>query len=154
VYVVLLIICLLGVIALFGYLMARLDIFLTEAGFAKEEDKGRPIAVVMGETDLARKVGELLEKNNIRVHRITEPFLLEQEQNFSYLFALSEKDVENIILYKIGKKVYGIEKMICLCNDKANESMFIKEGICYGWGKEVTALMLYKAVVYGKEVML
>ena len=145
----------LGFIALFiyfgYYVMTKLDKFLAEKGFAAEKDEIRPAAVIMGETALAKEIGGLLERDGIRVLRITEPFLIEQGQNLRYLFALSENDADNIVLYKIGFKVYGMEKMISLCNDSRNEGIFIREGIRCLLREKATAGLLYQAVMRKKE---
>lgn len=149
-----LLLLLLGVIVIFfffGYfIMTKVDKFISDVGIASKEDKTRPIAVILGETELAMQVSKLIEDNSIRVLHLTEPFLFEREHNFLYLFALSENDADNIVLYKIGFKLYGIEKMICLCNDKTNESMFIKENITYISGNDLTAQRLYEAVMLRK----
>jgi hypothetical protein len=135
-----------------GYLLSKLDKFLEETGAVIEDRKKSPVAIVLGSTDLAKQVGELLEKNRIRVFHLTEPFLLEREQNFRYMFALSENDADNIVLCKIGKEVYSIEKIISLCNDPRNEGMFLGERIRYLSVQGVTAHMLYQAVAQDTEV--
>jgi len=138
-------------IALIGYFISKVDLFLDKGGFTEEIKVVRPTAIVMGKTELARRVTELLEGNTISVLRLSEPFLVEQAQNFCYLFALSDNDADNIVLCKIGKKVYNIGKMICLCNDRSSEGLLKSEGIGYMTGKEVTAQMLYQAVMQETE---
>ena len=137
-----------------GYLLTKLDKFLVEGGFQIEYKEMLPVAIVLGCNDLATQVAQLLQKNGIPVLNLSEPFLLEQQQSFRYLFALSEKDVDNIVLCKVAKKVYGIEKIISLCNEGKNESMFKSERICYLSDENVTAEMLYKFVVKETEVEL
>ena len=137
-----------------GYLMTRLDKFMVEGGFQIEYNEMLPVAIVLGGNDLATQVSELLQKNGIPVLNLTEPFLLEQRQSFRYLFALSEKDVDNIVLCKVAKKVYGIEKIISLCNERRNDGMFISEGISYLPTEDVTAEMIYEFVVKDTEVRL
>ncbi len=105
-----------------GYLVSRLDKFLAKGGLINENDEIYPSAIVLGGTDIAKEINELLKSDMIYVLSLAEPFLLEQKQNFHYLFALSENDVDNIVLCEIGKKLYGIEK---------NESMFMREKITY-----------------------
>jgi len=141
------IVSILILVALIGYFISKVDLFLDKGGFTEEIKVVRPIAIVMGKTELAWRVAELLEENAISVCRLTEPFLVEQAQNFCCLFALSDNDADNIVLCNIGKKVYNIGKMICLCNDRTSEGLLKSEGICYMTGKEVTAQMLYQAVL-------
>jgi len=135
----------------FGYyIMAKLDDFIAAGGIVSD-DEIYPVAIVLGGTELAKQVSALLEKNNIHVLYLTEPFLIEQGHNFQYLFALSESDADNIVLCKIGFKVYGIEKMISFCNDSRNEGIFIREKIPHLTGKEITAQRLYEAVLQKRE---
>ena len=150
----LLIISLLIPIVLIGYSISKVDLFLAKGGFTKEIEETRPTAIVLGKTELARQVTELLERNAIPVFRLTEPFLVDQTNNFCYLFALSKNDADNIILCKIGKRVYSIEKMISLCNDRMSEGLFMSEGIRYMAGNEVTAQNLYQAILPEMEAEL
>lgn len=135
-----------------GYLMSKLDKFLAKGGLIIKEDEIYSSAIVLGETDIAKQTTELLQKNAVYVLTLKEPFLLEQEQNFGYLFALSDKDIDNIILCKVAKKVYSIEKIISLCNDGKNEGMFMSEKIRYFSGENITAEMLYHLVLQETEV--
>ncbi|MGE4284517.1 MAG: hypothetical protein AB7G87_12500 [Clostridia bacterium] len=135
----------------FGYLVSKLDKFLAQGGFAMEDDKMCPIAIVLGQTELAKQITNLLREDKIPVFPLTEPFLLEREKNFCYLFALSENDADNIVLCKIGKKVYGVNKMISLCNDRRNEGMFISERIRYLSGENITAQTIYRTVLQETE---
>ena len=126
------------------YIMAKIDQFVVRAGNANEEYKSFPTAIVLGGTELANQVSLLLEKNKFHVMHLTEPYLMEREQNFVSLFALSENDADNIVLYKIGLKLYGIDQMISICNDSRNESIFTKEKISYLAGNEATAERIYE----------
>jgi hypothetical protein len=114
------------------------------------EDTG-PLAVVMGETDLAKSMVDYLTVKEIPVFSLSEPVLLERGKNFDYLFALSGNDADNIVLCKIGRKVYCIDKIISLCNDRENERMFAKEKIRYLSGKDVKASMFFNAVLQKAE---
>ncbi len=137
-----------------GYLLSKLDKFLKKNGDAIEGGEVSPIAIVLGRTGLAMEVGELLKKNGIGVLYLAEPFLLERGRRFHYLFALSENDADNIILCKIGEKIYSIEKTISLCNDRRNETMFIGEGIRCLSGRTATAQILYQTAMQEPEVKL
>lgn len=148
---VLLLLSIFILLAFIGFFISKVDLFLDEGGFTKEYDDTAPAAIVMGKTEIARQVTELLEKNEIPVFFLAEPFLFEQARKFRCLFALSEDDVDNIVLCKIGKKIYNIEKMICLCNDHKCEGLLIHEGIPFIPDMEVTAQLLYQAVLQKTE---
>ena len=135
-----------------GYLISKLDKFLEEEGIKVQDDTICPVAIVLGGADLAKQVTQLLQKDGISVLTLTEPFLVQQEQCFRYLFALSDNDADNIVLCKIGKKVYNIEKIISLCNDRRNEGMLMSEKIKYLTGANVTAQLIYERVLNSTEV--
>ena len=149
---IVLVISLLIPIIYLGYIISKLDKFLEGGGFKNESDEAPPCAVVLGQTDLAKEVTELLEAKGISVILLTEPFIFEQEKRFYYMFALSESDADNMVLCKIGKKLFSIEKMISLCNDLKNENVFRSEKIRYLVGKDITAQILYEIVQQKTEV--
>lgn len=150
----LLLLSILILVAFIGYFISKVDLFLDEGGFTKEYDEIPPAAIVMGGTEIARQVIELLEENKIPVFFLAGPFLFEQARKFRCLFALSEDDADNIILCKIGRKIYNIEKMICLCNDRKCEGLLKNEGIPYMPDSEATAQLLYQAVLQKTEALL
>ncbi|MEG0775487.1 hypothetical protein [Clostridium sp.] len=135
-----------------GYLVSNVDKFFAKGGFKSEEDNITSTAIVLGETDLAKEIIVLLKKNNIPVLNLVEPFILDKELNFRYLIALSEKDVDNLVLCKIGKKLYTLDKIISLCNDRKNERMFTNEKITYFLGEQATPQMLYQFLIKEDEV--
>ena len=139
-------------VIIIGYYVAQLDRFMEKGGIKKAENEIPPVAIVFGESVLAKDITALLQEKEIQVFRLYEPILFEQGRNFCCLFALSEKDTDNIVVCKICRRVYGIEKMISLCNDRLNERIFISEGIRYMPFKETTAQMLYQLVLTESEV--
>ncbi|MDF2839799.1 MAG: hypothetical protein K0Q99_570 [Clostridia bacterium] len=149
---ILLVIVLLIPVVYFGYLMSKLDQFLAGNALRIDGSKTSYSAIVLGKTDLAKQVTTLLESKGVRVLALNEPFLFEKDKDLRYMFALSDKDADNIVLCKIGKKVYSIETMIGICNDRRNENMFISEGILYKLDEGITAQMLCQAVLQGVEI--
>lgn len=151
---ILLILCFSAIFLCFGYfIMARIDSFLAQGGFEDDKNNVSPVAVVFGKTDLTKEVTSLLRNRRINVLQLNEPFMVEQGKSFCYLFALSDNDTDNIILCKIGGKIYGIEKMICICNDRVNIGIFKKEMVPYLLTEGTTAQMLYEAVLaMGEEI--
>lgn len=128
--------------------------FLAKNTKAISVEKTNPIAIVLGRTEYAKQLTLLLEEKGVQVVTLTEPFLLSREKNICYIFSLSESDADNIVLCKIGKKLYNIDNMIAICNDRINERMFISENIQYMLNEGVTAYSLYKAIQRDMEVRL
>jgi hypothetical protein len=137
-----------------GYFMLRLDKFLAKNVMVIDDDAMLSSAIVLGRNELAKRIIELLERDGIKVIQLTEPFMFKRERNLRYLFALSENDVDNIVLCKIGKKTYDIEEMISVCNDRRNEGMFVSEKLHYLLSEKLTAQILYKIVVKETEMKL
>lgn len=144
---VLLIVSIMVPVCIIGYYIFKLDRFLEQDSRKKAKAEPSPVAIVLGSSELVKEITGLLRQNTIEIFHITEPFLFIQEGSFRYLFALSEKDADNIVICKIGRKIYNIEQMISLCNDRMNEGMFIKEGIRYMYGTQTTAQKLYQSVL-------
>lgn len=138
----------------FGYLMTKLDNYLTHNSIAVTNSEENVQAVVLGKTSLAKEIIELLENEGMEVINLNDPYRLLQEQNLYYLFALSESDADNIASCKIGRKLYGIDAMISICNDSRNENMFISEGIDYVMGQKIEAGKILQTVLQQSEVKL
>lgn len=135
-----------------GYLMSKLDVFLSNNALSIESTEKSANAIVLGRTVLAGETIELLESKGLQVLHLTDPFQLAQERKLCYLFALSESDADNIAFYKIGKRVYCIENIISICNDNRNENMFKSENINYLLREKTSADKLFQIVLQQPEV--
>lgn len=135
-----------------GYLMSKLDVFLSSNAILIESTEKSANAIVLGRTDLAGKTAELLESKGFQVIHLTDPFQIAKEQKLCYLFALSESDADNIAFYKIGKRLYCIENMISICNDNRNENMFKSENINYLPREKTSVDKLLQMVLQQSEV--
>lgn len=134
------------------YLISKLDDFLAGNNVPIISDSQSEIAIVLGSSRLAKRTTELLENMGIQVKHLTDPFQISQERNLCYLFAISESDADNIAFYKIGKKLYCIENLISVCNDRRNENMFINEKIKYLLIEKTSADELIQIVLQKPEV--
>ena len=134
------------------YLLSKLDDLPTDNALPRVSTGKSASAIVLGSSLLAKKTTKLLEEKGYQVILIADPFQLIQEQNPHYLFALSESDADNIAFYKLGKKLYYIESLISICNDKKNENMFISEKIRYSLIEKTSADILIQMVLQHSEV--
>ena len=144
---ILLVISFLVPLIFLGYLMSELDVFLSNNAIAIANADKSASAIVLGKNGLSEKIIELLKNKGLQVIHLTDPFQLIQERRLYYLFALSESDADNIAFCKIGKKLYGIENKISICNDKRNENMFISESINYVLKEKASADKLFQMVL-------
>lgn len=151
---ILLIISFLIPLVYIGYLVSQLDKFLSGNTNTAANTINASSAVVLGSTDIAIKTVELLEDMEVQVVHLLDPFQLIKEQELCFLFALSDSDADNIAFCKLGKKLYCIESMISICNDKRNENMFISENIRYLLDGRISAAKLIKLVLQQSEVYL
>jgi Trk K+ transport system NAD-binding subunit len=92
-----------------------------------------------------------LEDEGIHVTLMPDPDIQSPKQTFHYLFALSLNDVDNVLMCRIGEKVYHIKKFISICNDPKNEKIYQTSGIPFCSGEGITAQMLVRTVLVKKE---
>ncbi|MGE5678535.1 MAG: hypothetical protein ACM3ZR_10825 [Pseudomonadota bacterium] len=135
-----------------GYLVSQLDIFLSGKAETMANAHNSSGAVVLGSTKVAVQTVDLLDDMGIPVIHLLDPFQLIKEQKLCYMFALSENDADNIAFCKIGYKLYRIESMVSICNDKKNEYMFISENINYLPKDRISAAELVQLVLRKSEV--
>ncbi len=132
------------------HLMPRVERFFETSEF-EENSSGRYMALVIGKNELADETVRLLKVQNIRVLLEAEPFMPGQNQEFHYIFALSDNDVDNILMCRIGKKTYNINNIIGLCNDIRNERIYKSEGIPFFYNKDITAKAIIQTILQEKE---
>ncbi len=150
-----LILIIIPIIAVFIYIGIRLnkvDRYLNERGFIAIEPN--PAAIILGEGEISMHVAALLEKRGIESYMLSEPYILNHEKPFRYLFALSGDDADNILMCKIARKIYRVEEMISLCSDRANEDIYRSENIPYILTETVNADTLMGMVFKRQEACL
>lgn len=151
---ILLVICFLVPFIYFGYLMSRIDKFLSDNSASISDAGKSAFAIVLGKTELARKIIELLENKGIQVINLADPFQLIKEQNLCCLFALSKNDADNIAFCKLGNKLYGINNIISICNDIRDENIFKSENVNYLLKENASVDELFQHMQQNPEVKL
>ncbi|PHV70491.1 hypothetical protein CS063_10405 [Sporanaerobium hydrogeniformans] len=117
------------IIILLGYLiMDKLDRFMMRGGFV--EEKISPVQILLfGEGRLVYQIENYLKEKEMTYELITEITAVEKCKNCGYLLALSEDDVENLMICSLAKKRWEFRKSLALCNDSANQSIFRQYGV-------------------------
>lgn len=81
-------------------------------------------ALIFGNQQISLNIVKLLEKYDIAsisIHDINE---LNMSDSYSYLFAVDDRDFENLMICSICSKKMGIKKIISVCNYHYNKKIF------------------------------
>ena len=142
-------ICIMCFIACLGYfLMSRIGNYLEHQQNAEALDNsGLQTVAVLGGSLFTEEVCRLLEENRIKVFHVIEPLFIETGRRFSFLLALSDSDADNIIFALIGKKIYNLDNMIAVCNDRKDESIFQSKKLRYVFAEGLSAIDVVKTVL-------
>lgn len=133
-------------VIIIGYYVSKLDNFMKKGGF-KDPGETERAAIILGNGTIAEEVAGILQSKRIQAYRAAGPVMAENKRgHYDYLFALSDNDADNIVVCKICKKVYSVEKIISLCNDRLNEALFMSEGIPFIHGRYAKAEELCRLV--------
>ncbi len=139
------ILCILIPYACIHCLASRLDHFAEANGFT---NKIACSALVVGRTKLAAEVYGLLIEQKIGAVLEMEPIMSERDRNYDFLLALSENDVDNLLMSRIARKVWNTKKIAVICNDVQNERLFRKENISFLFGADTNAHMIVQTVFH------
>lgn len=88
-------------------------------------------ALIYGEEKLSKEVSKLLTKNNITSEILIDIEKLEKSYQYQYLFALNNKDLENLMACTIATKIMGITNIIAICNMQYNKKLYEENHILY-----------------------
>jgi hypothetical protein len=138
-------------LAYIGYLLSRFDRFVKKGGFVSDTPTTELTAAVMGDGEMSRELAEMLKKDKINILKLKGPDLSEQMRSCSCLFAISESDIDNLVLCRVGRKLFNIDRIIGLCNDTKNENLFQSENIPYFTKGTVSAQKLYQVMTRQTE---
>lgn len=118
----------------FGYkLMDNLDLFLENNFLSINEPRlddidhesyNKSVILIYGSNDLVDLVKSYCNSKNYLYEVINELNEISKEQRYSCLLALSNKDVENLVIGSIGLKIYSIPHIITICNSQVNLKFF------------------------------
>ncbi len=114
--------------------MKKLDLFLDRQGtHAAEKADSERAALLFGGTDSAAEMEHILSREKIPCRHISKESEIDRGLIYDYLFALSDDDLDNIMICRIGERILGMPKsrMVSLCNSVEHRKIFEEKGIPY-----------------------
>lgn len=95
--------------------------------------------LIFGFTELAFELAKLFENYNIDYLQIESESQLDRDTVFTHLAALSDSDLDNLTISRIGERMMNIRFQFILCNELRNDGIFQNNGMPYFHKKERSA---------------
>lgn len=92
--------------------------------------------LLFGFSELAFELARLFENNNIDYLQIENESQLGADAVFTHLVALSDSDLDNLTISRIGERMKNIHFQFILCNELRNDGIFQNNGMPYFHKKE------------------
>lgn len=132
-----------ALIVLFGgmYIMSWIDKWLREDGFIKEEAapaekkkaggraEDRYEMLVFGSTREAEEICRCARESKLSAVFSDEVLFRKEWEDIRYIVAVSDSDLDNLLLCNIGKKLYNLQGAFGICSLKENRKLFKNSGI-------------------------
>lgn len=93
------------------------DIEITESSLSE-------YILIFGDNELANFLKNLCIENGIKYKGIAKVNELNHKYRYSILFALSDFDIDNILISSICTKICTVPHIVSLCNDRENIKVF------------------------------
>lgn len=95
--------------------------------------------LLFGFTELAFELARLFENHNIDYLQIENESQLGVDAIFTHLVALSDSDLDNLTISRIGERMINIHLQFIMCNEFRNDTIFKNNGTPYFHKKERSA---------------
>lgn len=105
-------------------MMQHLDKHLNKNENAFVADFNKPCYLLAGSHPLAFRVKDYLEAKELIYFQIQNTYDIPDNISFTSVIALSDNDIDNLILCSAAIKFYGIDTIITLCNQNKNKRLF------------------------------
>ena len=105
-----------------------------------QRNNGKAARVLLfGLSETACDLAELFEGHNVDYLQIESESQLDREAVFTHLVALSDSDLDNLMVSRIGERMMRIRFQLLLCNERKNDGIFQNNGTPYFHKKERSA---------------
>ncbi|HQQ89477.1 MAG TPA: hypothetical protein PLU82_04535 [Oscillospiraceae bacterium] len=114
--------------------MKGLDRFLDrQKKHAPKKADSKQVVLLFGGTDSAKEMEKILSFKKIPYLHVSKEFEIDRGLVYHYLFALSDDDLDNIMMCRIGERIFGVPEgnMVSLCNSTEHRKIFEEKGIPY-----------------------
>lgn len=102
--------------------------------------------VLLGNTPLTDALVEIFEKKKVNYWHIEDESQINQNASFRCLLALSDSDLCNLLVSRIGERNMNICIQYLLCNDVQNEPLFRQTGAVYWKANAPDAGEIYRMI--------
>lgn len=134
------------------YLMCKLDksiLKLREPTKTDMENKNKNThMVVLGKTTLANALVEIFVQNGYNCNQIEYESQVDINKNYEYVFASSDRDLNNLMFCVFAKRYLDVKKIIAICNQSENRKIFDDCGETYYLKDEVSAKSLFESASF------
>lgn len=128
------------------WFMKKFDRFLDrQKAYVQKKAEPEQAVLLFGGTDSAKEMKKILAFEGVPCLHISQESEIDRELSYCYLFALSDNDLDNMMICRIGERILGVpgNKMVSLCNRTEHRKIFEEEGIPYRMRGTDVADMLY-----------
>ena len=139
-----------GLLLVFGfgcYIMMRIDKLLNQIGKESKENKiinsDKSLAIVYGNSDLSSELVQIMTNQGIDFIHIEEENQLYHIGYFSHLFAISESDIDNLMICVVADRIMEVYEKIAICNCVEDQNIFHQNHIQYLDGNRIAAQTLF-----------
>lgn len=89
---------------------------------------------------------KILDSKGYGWKQVVNELKVENEKKYEYLFAIGEKDLDNLVFVVFAKRYLEIKNIILICNSIENKKIFEDSGDRYYFMDQVTAEELFKSI--------
>ena len=100
--------------------------------------------LIFGFSELSFELARLFENYNIDYLQIEDESQLGSDVTFTHLVALSESDLDNLTISKLGERIINIRNQLIMCNELRNDRVFQNNGMPYFHKKELSAYKILR----------
>lgn len=130
--------------------MSQIDKFTNRVGVSRDTEKTvsseKPFAIIFGSSEIADKLMLILKKNSIEYRQIEDENQLTPTDYFSHLFAISDSDLNNLMIGVIANRCMQAYERIAICNCIDNQTIYKQNRIRYLCGENITAEALFNTM--------
>lgn len=107
------------------YIMNRLDVFLV-GSTNRDHKKTEKKVLIYGNNLISDKITARLTNEAISYEKVQDVAYIKKEAQYYCVVALSEEDLDNLMMCVMSEKVHNKLFSIALCNDYRNKLVFEK----------------------------
>lgn len=135
------------IIFIYGiYVMNKVDLFLSEENL---EEINTADILIYGCNEISVRVKTYLDSINVKYDLVGSNMVKGIDEKYRILLMLSSDDLDNLMVYSLGKKLGRICTAIAVCNNVENKRIYDEYGIMnvdfkYGYSDQFLSMIKEK----------